>query len=49
MTAFRTNTWLKSYTIVIVSSHLDNVLVKITPELNHPLSQFINVTDICLV
>jgi len=33
----------------LVSSHIDNVLVNIVPEVNQPLFQFINIWDASLV
>lgn len=33
----------------LVNSCIDNVLIKISPELNQPLFQFMNAMDVCLV
>ena len=41
MSALRTNASWKSFT-PLVSGHVDNVLVKIAPDLNRLLFQFVN-------
>jgi len=32
----------------LLNSRFDNVLVKIAPDLNQPLFQFINAVDVCI-
>jgi len=48
MSAIHMNACWKSFT-PLVNSHVDNVLVKLAPDLNQPLFQFINTLDVCMV
>ena len=47
MSAVHTNA--SGILVHLSNSHVDNVLVKIAPDLNQPLFQFINAVDVCMV
>jgi len=48
MSALHTNACSKSFTPMVISD-VDDVLVKIAPDLNQPVFQFINAVDVCIV